>query len=136
MIASLVHVLVTSVAFWLTSRFLSGWRIKTPRTALLIAVLYSIFMAIVWRGLFILGTALGVLLFLPFGPLLALALGCLCVLPLSFLATIGVIYLVDKLLDDFEIQGKTDLVMGCILLSAIQMILRWFLGLPMIHLPF
>jgi uncharacterized membrane protein YvlD (DUF360 family) len=130
----IVHVLVTAVAFWCVSRLLSGWKIKTPQTALVIAIMYALLMAVAWHWLRLLAVLIGLQVSMFAHWVIGLIVGYVAAMILSFMATVLVVVVVDYALDDFSVGGKVDLVMGCVLLSAIQMILRWFLGLSMIRL--
>ena len=107
----IIDVLVTAGLLLVLASALPGVRLKSYGTAVIVALVFGLLN-------FFLGTLIGWILFIPmflsFG-LLGLVINAL------------MLWLTDKLIDDFEIDSvKTTLIMA-VLLTVGKVILRWLL---------
>ncbi len=109
MFAFLWNVLLLSIAIFLVARFLPGIRIKNYATAFLVSLVYSLIDALVFQAL----------VFLSF-PLVFLTLGLFIFIINAFL-----LWLTDKLIEDFEISSFGMTILASILISIINGVLRF-----------
>jgi uncharacterized membrane protein YvlD (DUF360 family) len=116
----IIYVLVNAIAFWLVSRLMPGWKIKSEGTAIVVALVYSVLaVALTMFALPFL------LLLLPF--LMIPLVGKLVGWAVGFCLTLLVVVLTDKLIEDFEIKDMATAVVGTFVLSIIQSVLRHLL---------
>ena len=101
----LLRWLIMSVAVWLTAMVVPGVKLRSFGVAIVVAAVYGV-----------LNTLLGgIVWFLTF-PLALLSFG--------IVVNAILLWITDKLLDDFEIQGVVPLVMAAIVLGVVN----WGLG--------
>src|SRR4051794_5896485 len=105
---TLLHLAALTLAILLLARVLPGFRIRTPATALIVAVVFSL---LNWS----LGWFIKVLLFLP----AILTLGLLFLI-LPFIVNGIVLWLTDKFLHAFEIEDKRTLWMAAAVITLVN----------------
>ena len=112
MLRLIIDVLVTAGLLLVLASALPGVRLKSYGTAVVVALVYGLLN-------FFLGTLVGWILFIP----MFLSLGLL-----GLVINALMLWLTDKLIDDFEIDSvKTTLIMA-VLLTVGKFILRLLLG--------
>ena len=128
-VGTLVSIGVNTGAFFALSKLLPGFNVKNEKTALIMAVAYSVvgFVA----SLFLVPlAAIGAifcafLAFIPLiGPLLAASSLLFTVFVVFFTLTVGLLVMIDKLMDDFKMQSFGVAVMAAILLGIINVVVR------------
>ena len=111
MLRLIIDVLATGGLLLVLASALPGVRLKSYGTAVIVALVYGVLN-------FFLGTVIGWILFLP----MLLSLGLFGLVINAFM-----LWLTDKLIDDFEIDSlKTTLVMA-VLLTIGRVVLSWLL---------
>ena len=103
------NLFLLSAAVFMVSNFLPGIRIENYGTAIIVAVVYSIIN-------FLLGW---VLVFLSF-PLILITFGLF-----NFVINAFMLWITDKMIDGFEIQGAGTTLFASFLISVIYSILRF-----------
>ena len=111
MIALGAYWLLSALSLTAIAKFLPGFRINHFGTALMVAGVYGILHVL-------LSTVLKVILFLP----MVLTLGLF-----AFVINAFILYLTDKLVDDFEIDSLGTTFAGAALLTVLNTIWRWIL---------
>ena len=107
----IIEVLATAGLLLVLATALPGVRLKSYRTAVIVALVYGLLN-------FFLGTVIGWILFIP----MFLSLGLL-----GLVINAVMLWLTDKLIDDFEIDSlKTTLIMA-VLLTIGRVLLSWLL---------
>ena len=107
----IIEVLATAGLLLVLASALPGVRLKSYRTAVIVALVYGLLN-------FFLGTVIGWILFIP----MFLSLGLL-----GLVINAVMLWLTDKLIDDFEIDSlKTTLIMA-VLLTIGRVLLSWLL---------
>lgn len=107
----IIEVLATAGLLLVLASALPGVRLKSYRTAVIVALVYGLLN-------FFLGTVIGWILFIP----MFLSLGLF-----GLVINALMLWLTDKLIDDFEIDSlKTTLIMA-VLLTIGRVLLSWLL---------
>ncbi len=112
MINFLLSILTLSVAVFLVAEFLPGIRVKNFSTALVVALVFGILKAVLWKVLAILTL-----------PLMILTLGLF-----SFVISAFLLWITSRLIDGFDLEGVVPTLLGAFLIAAIDTIFRWILG--------
>ena len=111
MLRLIIEVLATGALLLVLASALPGVRLKSYGTAVIVALVYGLLN-------FFLGTVIGWILFIP----MFLSLGLL-----GLVINALMLWLTDKLIDDFEIDSlKTTLIMA-VLLTIGRVLLSWLL---------
>ena len=105
MVSMIWNVLLLSVAVFVVANFLPGIRLKGFTTAILVAVVYSIVNTIL--SFFAL-------------PFIWITFGLFI-----FVINVIVLWITDKILEDFEIQNFATTVVASLLITICSLILRW-----------
>ena len=112
LVAFLVSLALGGVAFLIVARLLPGFRIKGGfGSAVLIAFVYGIIKALLWKLLVVLTL-----------PLVIVTLGLFIFVINAFL-----LWLTDKILDRLEVSGFGTLFLGAFLLSVLDVLFRMIL---------
>jgi putative membrane protein len=106
-----VNILILSVAVFIVSKILPGIRIKSFITAIIVAVVYSIIN-------FFLGWLLVVLAF----PFIIITFGLF-----KFVINAFLLWITDKLLEDFEIKGVFTTLLAAFLITLVDSVIKWVL---------
>ncbi|WP_034413027.1 phage holin family protein [Candidatus Entotheonella palauensis] len=101
--------LLSAVSLTLISNFLPGFRLKNFGTALIVAGIYGV-LHVLFSWL------LKVIFFLP----MFLTLGLFALIINAFL-----LFVTDKLVDDFEIDSLKDTLIGAVLLTVLNFVWRF-----------
>lgn len=107
----LLSILITSISLLIVSQFLPGIKVKNFETALVVSVVYGVLSALLFKLL--------VLLTLP---ITLLTFGLFIFVINAFL-----LWLTDKLVEDFELEGFGSALVGSLGLSVVSTLLRWLL---------
>jgi putative membrane protein len=107
--------LLSAAAFLGVSKLLPGFRVGSFGTALVVAVVYSVLYLVLH---FILFQVLWILTI----PLVVLTLGII-----FFVVNAVVLWLTDKLVQDFDIDRAATLLMAAVLLTIANWIIRFIL---------
>ena len=111
MLRLIIEVLATAGLLLVLASLLPGVRLKSYSTAVIVALVYGLLN-------FFLGTVIGWILFIP----MFLSLGLF-----GLVINALMLWLTDKLIDDFEIDSlKTTLIMA-VLLAMGRVVLSWLL---------
>lgn len=110
MILMALKLAAMSVAVYVTAAIVPGIRVRSPGTAVVVAGVYGL-----------LNVALGWLVHLIILPLAWLTLG--------IAVNAILLWVTDKLMDDFEIEGPVPLVIGAVLITAMSWALRTLIGI-------
>ncbi len=111
MLRLIIEVLATAGLLLVLASLLPGVRVKSYSTAVIVALVYGLLN-------FFLGTVIGWILFIP----MFLSLGLF-----GLVINALMLWLTDKLIDDFEIDSlKTTLIMA-VLLTIGRVVLSWLL---------
>ncbi len=111
MLALALQWVLSAVSVIVVSKILPGFRIKHVGTALIVAAIYGLLHVLLY-------TILKILFFLP----MLLTFGLFALVINAFL-----LFLTDKLLEDFEIDTLWTTFVGAILLTLIDGLGRWLL---------
>jgi putative membrane protein len=109
----LLHLGVLAATVLVLSRVVSGVRIRTPGTAVLVAVVFSLLN-------FFLGWVVRVILFVP----ALLTLGILFIF-MSLIVNTVMLWLTDKVLASFEISTRKALVVSSIAITLVNSLFHW-----------
>jgi len=101
--------LAMSVAVWLVATFLPGFRLRSFVTAIIVAAVYGVLNVLLGKVLFFLTFPLALLTF-------------------GVVVNAILLWVTDKLLDDFEIQGIVPLFVGAAALGLLNWLLKLALG--------
>lgn len=129
MVGTIATLGVNTVAFYIISKILPGFNIRSEKTAFLIAVAYSFLMFVcgylVAPLTILVGIVLTVVAFIPLiGPLLAGAGVLVTVFFLTFAVSAVLLVGIDKGMDDFEMESKTVALIASFLLAVLSVIAR------------
>jgi putative membrane protein len=113
----LIGWLLSAAAFLAVSKLLPGFRIGSYGTALVVSAIYSILYVVLH---FILFKVLWILTI----PLVILTLGII-----FFVVNAVILWLTNKLVEDFEIDSTTTLILAAVLLTMVNWIIRLVLFL-------
>ncbi|MBL6995193.1 phage holin family protein [Desulfobacula sp.] len=105
------NILILSVAIFIVSKVLPGIRIKSFLTAIIVAIVYSIIN-------FLTGWLL-VVLTLPF---IIITFGLF-----KFVINAFLLWLTDKLIEDFEIKGVFTTFIAAFLITIVDSLIKWIL---------
>jgi putative membrane protein len=106
-----VNILILSVAVFIVSKILPGIQIKSFITAIIVAVVYSIIN-------FLLGWLLVILSF----PFIIITFGLF-----KFVINAFLLWITDKLLEDFEIKGIFTTLIAAFLITLVDSVIKWIL---------
>ena len=131
---ALVTLGVNTLAFFIISAILPGFKVKSNMTSFLIAVAYSILVAI--ANILILpitaitAAILFVIAFIPIiGPMIAGAGALVTVFVLTFCITAILLIIIDKFMVDFEMTSLPVAFIAAFLLAVINVVIRGLLGI-------
>ena len=129
---TLVTVGVNTLAFYIIAKILPGFRIKSEKTALVIAVAYSFLMVVAsllaTPFMVIAGLILAVIAFIPvIGPLMAGTGALISIFLLTFGLTAALLIAIDKGLEDFEMDSTPVALIASFLLAVLSVVVRWLL---------
>jgi uncharacterized membrane protein YvlD (DUF360 family) len=132
-VGTLVTVGVNSLAFFIISKLLPGFRIKDEKTAVLIALAFSFLMFI--GGMLALplmavfGVVFGLISIVPFvGPLIASSGMLITVFIISFTLAAIMLIVIDKMMEDFEMASVNVALIASFLLAVLNVVIRSLLG--------
>lgn len=130
---ALVTVGVNTLAFYLISKLVPGFKIKDEKTALIMALAFSFLMFIgtllVAPFLIIVTILLSIISVVPIiGPLLAGSGILVTTFLVSFALTAVMLIAIDKMLEDFEMSSKHVALVASFLLAVLNVVVRGFLG--------
>lgn len=130
---TLVTVGVNTLAFYLISKLVPGFKIKDEKTALIMALAFSFLMFVgtllVAPFLIIVTILLSVISIVPIiGPLLAGSGILVTTFLVSFGLTAIMLIAIDKMLEDFEMSSKQVALVAAFLLAVLNVVIRGFLG--------
>ena len=130
---ALVTVGVNTLAFYVISKLVPGFKIKDEKTALIMALAFSFLMFIgtllVAPFLIIVTILLSVISIVPvIGPLLAGSGILVTTFLVSFTLTAIMLIAIDKMLEDFEMSSKHVALVASFLLAVLNVVIRGFLG--------
>ena len=111
MIQIIIKILILSVSIFLIAKLLPGIRVKSFRTAIGVAVVYSIIN-------FLVGWILKLLAL----PLILITFGLFI-----FVINATLLWITDKIIDDFEIDGFGLTILAAFLITIVNSILVWIL---------
>jgi putative membrane protein len=111
MIQIIIKILILSVSIFLIAKLLPGIRVKSFRTAIGVAVVYSIIN-------FLVGWILKLLAL----PLILITFGLFI-----FVINATLLWITDKIIDDFEIDGFGLTILAAFLITIVNSILDWIL---------
>ena len=111
MIQIFIKILILSVSIFLIAKLLPGIRVKSFRTAIGVAVVYSIIN-------FLVGWILKLLAL----PLILITFGLFI-----FMINATLLWITDKIIDDFEIDGFGLTILAAFLITIVNSILDWIL---------
>ena len=107
------HLLLLSVAIYLVAQLLSGVHLKSFFTSIWVALVYSLVN-------FLFGWLLQLLAL----PLIVVTLG-LFLLVMNFFVNTLLLWITDKLIDDFEIDGLGTTFVAAVLITITNGVLTW-----------
>jgi len=130
---ALVTVGVNTLAFYLISKLVPGFKIKDEKTALIMALAFSFLMFVgtllVAPFLIIVTILLSIISVIPIiGPLLAGSGILVTTFLVSFALTAVMLIAIDKMLEDFEMSSKHVALVASFLLAVLNVVVRGFLG--------
>ncbi len=130
---TLVTVGVNTLAFYVISKLVPGFKIKDEKTALIMALAFSFLMFVgtllVAPFLIIVTVLLSVISIVPIiGPILAGSGILVTTFLVSFGLTAIMLIAIDKMLEDFEMSSKQVALVASFLLAVLNVIIRGFLG--------
>ncbi len=129
---ALVTVAVNSVSFYLISEMLPGFEIKSKKTAIMIAIAYSILaalsMLLVAPFAIVVSIFLTLIAFIPFiGPIIAGAGLLVTTFLVTFVLTVILLRIIDKMMDDFAMRTPTVGYIAALLLGILSVAIRFIL---------
>ncbi len=130
---TLVTVGVNTLAFYVISKLVPGFKIKDEKTALIMALAFSFLMFVgtllVAPFLIIVTVLLSIISVVPIiGPLLAGSGILVTTFIVSFGLTAIMLIAIDKMLEDFEMSSKQVALVASFLLAVLNVVIRGFLG--------
>lgn len=105
----IIKLLLLSITIFLIERILPGFKLKKPMTAVIVAIVYSL-----------VNFALGWLLTFLAMPFIFLTLGLF-----HFVINAFMLWVTDKILDDFEIDGIKTTIIAAVLITIVNGLLNW-----------
>lgn len=109
MMSILWNILLLSVAIFLVAKILPGIHLKGFGTAVVVSIVYSV-----------INYLIGWLLILVTWPAVFLTFGLF-----KFVINAFLLWITDKLIDDFEIDGIGTTLIAALLITVIDSLLRW-----------
>jgi putative membrane protein len=109
MMSFLWNILLLSVAIFLVAKILPGIHLKSFGTSIIVAIIYSV-----------INYLIGWLLILLTLPFVIITFGFF-----KFIINAFLLWITDKLIDDFEIDGIGTTVIAAFLITVIDSLLRW-----------
>ena len=109
MISFLWNILLLSIAVFLVARIMPGIHLKSFGTAIVVAIVYSL-----------INYLIGWLLFLITLPAIIITFGLF-----KFVINAFLLWISDKLIDDFEIKGFGITLLAAFLITVADSILNW-----------
>ncbi len=133
MTGALITVGVNTLAFYLISEMVPGFDVKSKKTAFLMAIAYSILAGLAWLVALpislMLAFVFAILAFIPLiGPFLSGAGLFITTFVLLFGISFGLLLLIDRIMDDFNMRSKTVAVIASVMLGLLGVLMRVFLG--------
>ena len=130
----LISLVINTFAFIGISKMLPGFHVKNERTAIIIALVYSLLgtVSVLIAGPLVVVTtiALAVVAFIPvIGPLLAASGFVLTLFSVSFVISAILLIIIDKVMDDFKMESITTALIAAFLLAVINVVVRTVLPL-------
>ena len=108
----LIAWLISAAAFLGVSKLLPGFRIGSFGTALVVAAVYSVFYVVLHFILFKIFWILTI-------PLVILTLGII-----FFVVNAVILWLTDKMVEDFHIDSTTTLLVAAVVLTIVNWVIR------------
>lgn len=108
---SIVDILILSAAVFLVANLLPGIRLKTPGSAVVVAVVYSIVNFLLFK----------VLAFFAF-PFIMVTFGLFI-----FVINAGLLWVTDQLVEDFHIKSFPTTLLAAFLISVVKWALVWII---------
>ncbi len=132
--SALVTVGVNTLAFYLISKLVPGFKIKDEKTALIMALAFSVLMFVgtllVAPVLIVVTILLSIISIIPIiGPLLAGSGILVTTFIVSFSLTAIMLIAIDKIMEDFEMSSVSVALVSSFLLAILNVVLRGFLGI-------
>jgi uncharacterized membrane protein YvlD (DUF360 family) len=126
---TLISLVINAFAFMGISKLLPGFRVKNERTAIIIALVYSllgIVAALIASPLVVLVTVvLAFFAFIPvIGPLVAASGIFVTLFLVSFVISAILLVIIDKMMDDFEMDSMATGLIASVLLAIINVVVR------------
>ncbi len=133
LMGALVTVGVNTLAFYLISKLVPGFKVKDEKTALIMALAFSVLMfagaLLVAPVMIVVAILLSIVAVIPIiGPLLAGSGFLVTTFIVSFSLTAIMLIAIDKLMDDFEMSSISVAMISSFLLALLNVIIRGFLG--------
>jgi putative membrane protein len=111
MLRLLLHWVLSAVSFTLLSKFLPGFHVRSFGTAMIVAAVYGILHVLLYK---ILVMVAFIPVFLTFGLF-------------TFVIDAFLLFLADKLIEDFKIDNFLITLVAAVLLTILNLIWRWLL---------
>jgi putative membrane protein len=111
MLSPVLQWLLSAVSLTIIANLLPGFRLKRFSTALIVAGIYGV-LHVLFSSIF------KIIFFLP----MLLTFGLFALVINAFL-----LYVTDKLVDDFEIDSIANTLIGAVLLTVFNLVWRWLL---------
>ena len=111
MLRLLLHWVLSAVSFTLLSKFLPGFHVRSFGTAMMVAAVYGILHVLLYN---ILVMVAFIPVFLTFGLF-------------TFVIDAFLLFLADKLIEDFKIDNFLITLVAAVLLTILNLIWRWLL---------
>jgi putative membrane protein len=111
MLRLLLHWVLSAVSFTLLSKFLPGFHVRSFGTAMLVAAVYGILHVLLYNILVVVAF---IPVFLTFGLF-------------TFVIDAFLLFLADKLIEDFKIDNFLITLVAAVLLTILNNIWRWLL---------
>jgi putative membrane protein len=111
MLLVIKNILLLSVAVFLVAKLMPSIRVKNFATAIAVAIVFSVISFLFGR----------ILVFLSL-PMMILSFGLF-----KFVINAFLLWVTDKLIDDFEIQGLVPTLLAAFLITVVDSFLKWLL---------
>ncbi len=132
--SALITVGVNTLAFYVISKLVPGFKVKDEKTALIMALAFSVLMIIggllVAPVMIVVTILLSIIAFIPIiGPLLAGSGLLVTTFIVSFGLTAILLIAIDKMLEDFEMASINVALISSLLLAVLNVVIRGVLGI-------
>jgi len=107
----ILNILILSVAIFIVAKILPKIHIKSFGTAIIVAIVYSIIN-------FLFGWLLNFIAL----PFIYLTFGLF-----KFVINAFLLWITDKIIDDFEIKGIGSLLLGALLITLLDSLIKWII---------